>query len=50
MLKNENSEKHLKNALEKTGLQFEIIYDDYIDYPEGNSKYHMYIIKKISIT
>lgn len=47
MLKGSKREKHLKSVLNNLPMDWDIIVDAYTDYPESNSKFHMYIVKKI---
>ncbi len=49
MLKSSKNEKYLKKILKDSGIKFEVICDDYTEYPEANFKYHMYVIKKLTM-
>lgn len=49
MIKGGSREKHLKKVLNNIGIEWEILYEGYTEYPESNAQYHMYIIKKIDI-
>lgn len=48
MLKGAKREKHLKSALKELPIEWEIIADTYTNYPESNSTFHMYVVKKVS--
>ncbi len=30
----------------ESGIQYEVLYNNYVDYPEANTEYLMYIVKK----
>lgn len=47
MIKGSNRQKHLKGVLKKMDIDWEVLCDNYTDYPESNSQFHMYIIKKV---
>jgi len=49
MLKSNKNEKYLKKIIKDSGIKFEVICDDYTEYPEGNFKYHMYVIRKLTM-
>ena len=47
LMKSKRAELILKDIISKNLHKFEIIKEDYIDYPEANCQYHLYVIKKI---
>ncbi|WP_425449117.1 class I SAM-dependent methyltransferase [Dethiothermospora halolimnae] len=47
MIKGAKREKHLKSILKDIEADWKILSDNYTDYPEADSQFHMYIIKKI---
>ncbi|GKX30760.1 hypothetical protein SH1V18_32400 [Vallitalea longa] len=50
MIEGASREKHLKTVINNTGINWKIINEGYTDYPDYNSQYHMYIVKKYSIS
>ncbi|UII56378.1 methyltransferase domain-containing protein [Cytobacillus spongiae] len=48
MVKGPNREKHIKDTLVGMGIDWEVLRDQYTDYPAFNTSYHMYILKKKS--
>lgn len=46
MQKGKVRENILKNLYIKSGIEYEVLYDDYIDYPEANFEFLMFIVKK----
>lgn len=46
LLKSKKSEKYLKSIFTSYETSFTILKDDYIDYPEANCKYHMFVVQK----
>ncbi|MBM7614491.1 class I SAM-dependent methyltransferase [Alkaliphilus hydrothermalis] len=50
MIKGAKREKHLKSVLNGIGIDWEVLCDDYTEYPESNAQFHMYIIKKITVS
>ena len=47
MQKGPKREKHLKSAVQESRASFEVLLEDYTDYPEHNAEFHMYIIRKL---
>ena len=47
MLKGKTREQILKKTLSDLDIKFEVLHDEYTPYPEFNSNFHMYIIKKL---
>lgn len=46
MQKSSKREKELKKIINESRIKFEILLEDYTDYPEYGAQFHMYIIKK----
>lgn len=46
LLKGKRREMILKDIIEKSRFEWNIIYDDYIDYPDNNSEYHFLVLEK----
>ncbi len=40
-------EKQLINTIHESGVSFLVLLEGYTDYPEHDTKFHMYIVKKI---
>jgi len=49
MLKGKKRQKHLKSVINGMDINWEVVSDKYTDYPESNSEFHMYIIKKSKV-
>lgn len=47
MQKGSKREKQLKNAIQESGVFYEVLLDGYTDYPEYDAEFHVYVIKKI---
>ena len=47
LMKSKANEKYLKSIVSSFKAEFEIVLDDYAQYPEANCDYHMYVIKKL---
>jgi SAM-dependent methyltransferase len=45
--KGEKREKTLKDVIGESGIKYEVLYDDYTDYPEHDGKFLIYAVKKI---
>lgn len=48
MQKGKSRERLYKRLLKDT-VEFEILYDDYSEYPDYGADYHIYIIKKVEV-
>ncbi|ARI77920.1 class I SAM-dependent methyltransferase [Halobacillus mangrovi] len=48
MMQGEKRETYLKRVLDEMEFEWEVLADRYTDYPEFNTRYHMYIVKKDS--
>lgn len=47
MIQGEKREKHLKPVLNEMDSDWQILCDDYTDYPAFHASHHMYIVMKI---
>lgn len=47
LLKSKKTESNFKKVIQDSRHQFEVIYEDYADYPEASCQYHMYVVKKV---
>lgn len=47
LMKSKAKEKYLKAVVDSISSDFEVLIDDYANYPEANCDYHMFVIKKI---
>lgn len=47
LLKSKVTEKYLKSVISSSNYEFDILSDEYVDYPEANCEYHMYVIRKL---
>jgi len=47
LLKSAKRESIFKKALESAHVEHDVLDESYIDYPDKNSTYHFYVIKKI---
>lgn len=48
MIQGQQREKILKSVIEDSGVDYEIILDDYTQYPEYKSTFNMLFVKKMS--
>ncbi|MBK5253361.1 MAG: methyltransferase domain-containing protein [Peptostreptococcaceae bacterium] len=46
IMKGKKREADFKRIIEESNIKFEVMVDDYTEYPEYDGKFHMYIIKK----
>jgi len=46
MIMGKTRERLLKSLISKSEWEFQVLLDEYMDYPDFNAKYHVYIIKK----
>jgi len=46
MIMGKTRERLLKSIISKSEWEFQVLLDEYMDYPDFNAKYHVYIIKK----
>ncbi len=49
ILKGKNREGILKKIIAKSEFEWEILSENYVDYPEAASKYHMLAIRKLKV-
>jgi 2-polyprenyl-3-methyl-5-hydroxy-6-metoxy-1,4-benzoquinol methylase len=47
IIKGKAREKILKDIIDKSEYEWEILTEKYVDYPESASKYHMLVIRKV---
>lgn len=47
LLKSKKNEKLLKKIIEDSGIMFEILVEEYADYPEADCQFHFLVIQKV---
>lgn len=46
LMKSKSNEKYLKSIINNSRFSFDVLFDDYAEYPEANCEYHMFVIRK----
>jgi len=47
IIKGKMREAIIKDLVNKSGFDWEVLAEEYVDYPESNSKYHMLAVRKL---